>query len=44
MILDKRMVMDEDGNVALSEEKEDIMKMWLEGIYVNVQPTRRPVL
>ena len=35
LILDKRMVMDEDGNVALSEEKEDIMKMWLEGIYVN---------
>lgn len=34
LILDKRMVMDEDGNVALSEEKEDIMKMWLEGIYV----------
>lgn len=35
LILDKRMVMDEDGNIALSEEKEDIMKMWLEGIYVN---------
>lgn len=35
LILDKRMVMDEDGNVALSEEKEDVMKMWLEGIYVN---------
>ena len=26
--------MDEDGNVSLSSEKEDIMKMWLEGIYV----------
>lgn len=34
LILDKRMVMDNDGNVTLSEEKEDIMKMWLEGIYV----------
>ena len=34
LILDKRMVMDEEGNVKLSEEKEDIMKMWLEGIYV----------
>lgn len=34
LILDKRMVMDEDGNVALSNEKEDVMKMWLEGIYV----------
>lgn len=34
LILDKRMVMDESGHAALSEEKEDIMKMWLEGIYV----------
>ncbi|MCI9047243.1 MAG: transcriptional regulator [Hungatella sp.] len=34
LVLDKRMVMDEDGNVTLSGEKEDIMKMWLEGIYV----------
>lgn len=34
LILDKKMVMDADGNAALSEEKEDIMKMWLEGIYV----------
>ncbi len=34
LILDKRMVMDEDGNVSLSGEKEDVMKMWLEGIYV----------
>lgn len=34
LILDKRMVMDADGNAALSEEKEDMMKMWLEGVYV----------
>lgn len=34
LILDKRMVMDENGNVSLSDEKEDVMKMWLEGIYV----------
>jgi len=34
LVLDKRMVMDEEGNVALSSEKEDVMKMWLEGIYV----------
>jgi hypothetical protein len=34
LILDKRMVMDEDGHVFLSDEKEDTMKMWLEGIYV----------
>lgn len=34
LILDKRMVIDNDGNVTLSEEKEDIMKMWIEGVYV----------
>jgi len=34
LILDKRMVMDEEGNVSLSAEKDDVMKMWLEGIYV----------
>ncbi|MEY8356576.1 transcriptional regulator [Lachnospiraceae bacterium 54-53] len=34
LILDKRMVIDDDGRVALSEEKEDIMKMWIEGVYV----------
>lgn len=35
LVLDKRMVMDEEGNVALSAEKDDVMKMWLEGIYVS---------
>ena len=34
LILDKKMVIDEEGRVSLSEEKEDLMKMWLEGIYV----------
>lgn len=34
LVLDKRMVMDENGAVSLSSEKEDVMKMWLEGIYV----------
>lgn len=34
LVLDKKMVMDEDGNVSLSAEKDDVMKMWLEGIYV----------
>lgn len=34
LILDKKMVLDEEGNAALSDEKEDVMKMWLEGIYV----------
>ena len=34
LILDRRMVMDEDGAVSLSSEKEDVMKIWLEGIYI----------
>ncbi len=34
LILDNRMVIDEEGNVALSQEKEDIMKMWIEGVYI----------
>ena len=34
LILDRKMVMDEAGNISLSKEKEDVMKMWLEGIYV----------
>lgn len=34
LVLDRRIVMDESGNTALSNEKEDILKMWLEGIYV----------
>jgi hypothetical protein len=34
LILDKRMVIDDDGNVTLSQEKEDIMKMWIEGVYM----------
>ena len=35
LVLDKKMVMDGEGNVALSTEKDDVMKMWLEGIYVS---------
>ena len=34
LVLDKRMVMDEEGNVSLSGEKEDIMKLWIDGVYV----------
>lgn len=34
LILDKRMVIDGEGNVSLSAEKEDVMKMWIEGVYV----------
>ena len=34
LVLDKKMVLDENGNALLSEEKEDVMKMWLDGVYV----------
>lgn len=34
VILDKRMVLDETGKVALSPEKEDMMKLWIEGVYI----------
>lgn len=34
LILDKKMVINGEGNVALSDEKEDVMKMWIEGVYV----------
>ena len=39
LVLDKRMVMDEDGNVSLSAEKDDVMKMsmW-------VRPMKRQAL
>ncbi|MCI8531057.1 MAG: transcriptional regulator [Lachnospiraceae bacterium] len=34
LILDKKMVIDTEGKVSLSDEKEDLMKMWIEGVYV----------
>ncbi len=34
VVLDNRMQMDEEGNVELSKAREDIMKLWIEGIYV----------
>lgn len=34
LILDKKMVLDEEGGAALSKEKEDIMKLWIEGVYI----------
>lgn len=34
VVLDNRMQMTEDGNVELSKAREDIMKLWIEGIYV----------
>ncbi len=34
VILDRRMVMNEDESVELSGEAEDIMKLWIDGVYV----------
>ncbi|WP_297428370.1 transcriptional regulator [Clostridium sp.] len=34
VILDKRMILTENGAVELSKEKEDILKLWIEGVYI----------
>lgn len=34
VILDKRMVLSENGSAELSKEKEDILKLWIEGVYI----------
>ncbi len=34
IILDNRMQLNDEGNVELSKAREDIMKLWIEGIYV----------
>lgn len=34
LIIDKKMVLSEEGAAALSKEKEDIMKLWIEGVYI----------
>ena len=34
VVLDRRMVIGEDDSIKLSEEKEDIMKLWIEGVYI----------
>lgn len=34
VVLDNRMQMNENGNVELSKAREDVMKLWIEGIYV----------
>lgn len=34
VILDRRMVINENDIVELSGEKEDIMKLWIDGVYV----------
>ena len=34
VILDKRMQLTEDNTAELSREKEDIMKLWIDGVYI----------
>lgn len=34
VVLDSRMVINSDDMVELSKEKEDIMKIWIDGVYV----------
>lgn len=34
VILDSRMVINENDVVELSREKEDVMKLWIEGVYI----------
>jgi hypothetical protein len=34
VVIDNRMIMNEVGGVALSKEREDILKLWIEGVYV----------
>lgn len=34
VVLDNKMTINDNGGVALSNEREDIMKLWIEGVYV----------
>ena len=35
VILDSKMIVSENNNAELSEAKEDIMRLWIEGVYIN---------
>lgn len=35
VILDSRMTMSDENTAVLSKEKEDIMRLWIEGVYIN---------
>lgn len=34
VVLDNKMLISDEGGVELSKEREDIMKLWIEGVYV----------
>ncbi|MFW6281360.1 MAG: transcriptional regulator [bacterium] len=35
VILDKKMVKNQKGGVSLSQQREDILKLWLKGVYID---------
>lgn len=35
VILDSKMIVSENNSAELSEAKEDIMRLWIEGVYIN---------
>ena len=35
VILDRKMTISENNSVGLSDAKEDIMRLWIEGLYIN---------
>lgn len=35
VILDSKMIVSDNNNAELSEAKEDIMRLWIEGVYIN---------
>jgi len=34
VVLDNKMTINEQGGVSLSKEREDILKLWIEGVYI----------
>lgn len=34
LVIDKKMILGEAGNAVLSKEKEDILRLWIEGVYI----------
>ena len=36
VILDNRMLLNENNMAELSKEKEDIMKLWIDGVYLPI--------
>jgi len=39
VLLDKKMIISEEGRAELSKEKEDMMRLWIEGVYIGAAYT-----